>query len=369
MQRDPPRLFGALLAAIALVFGPALYVLGLSDFGHPHSFYAFYAPIFQSHVGFYFFSVLAYAIVITGLINRSAVVRVCLAQLALLGALGVLLVLTFPFLFGLGESASHSSQYVSVAIVVICVLIAAVVHRRVLRSGVPARIEVLGHAATFAVPSLVFDTDLFGPTSIWAKSHIFGEGPVLFGLVPFVAIVASRAPSLTLVRWLLIIATAAAPVYFGKAAFDLALGRTMPFLWPVRIVTDFMPAKQRNALIRELSGSVSDKIIRLGMHWYRFHNFASSSAWPNQDGIPDRLIFLELGIPKEQLGLPAKSKWIQLRLKAWPQDLPSRPLVGVRYEDLTIEVDGSGEPDWPSDEKVREIVLAYVVAARVPDRP
>lgn len=357
-------MLGAVFSSIGVVAASALFLLNLSDAGHPLSpFYFLYANLFQSGLGYYFFLVLAYAISLTGLSSQEITKRVFLAQGALLLALIGVYALAFPVLFGLGEAGAPA--YIFLAIYGFCGLVGAIVHRRVLRSGVPAAAELFGHLAAFAGLIIPFATE---PVGVWTREHLLGRELALFGLVPFLVIVVARARPLTFLWGICIVLAAVAPVYFGRAALDLVQGRTTPFLWPVRVAADFMPLRERNRLIRELSGSVSDKSVRLGAHWYRFKNIASSFAWPNQDGVPDRLVVLELGIPKEQLGLPARGKWIQLKLKAGPQLLPSRSRIAVRYDDLTIEVDTSGVDGWPDDETIREKLLAYVLAARVSDQ-
>jgi hypothetical protein len=329
------------------------------------------SQFFNSPLGLYFFSTFAYALAMTGIGDHAVLERAVLAQGKLLLALCVVLIVSFPYAFAFGE-ASGPERYIGPWVLfAICAVVSAVVHQRALRSGVPARFEIPAHILVFGVSVLLFNRDLFPAAEAWSRAHLFGQLPRLVALVPFIAIVVVRAPPATMVHSALIAVIAIVPIYFGKAAFDLALQRPMPLLWPVRVVVDFVPAEVRSARFKQLRTVLRPGVaVRVGAHWYRFQHFRGYSMQPNLEGLPDRLVSLYLYFATAEFGLPEKRNLgTEIHIVADSQGPTAAPNVGVRYEDLTIEIKKDDQPGWPSDDKIREILLAFISAARVPYPP
>jgi hypothetical protein len=235
--------------------------------------------------------------------------RIGAALRSTIAAIGCLLIpfvtfaLSLPLLFALGESGSGNDLAAGIGCGVLSLPTAAfqvLVTRR--RIGISI-LEFLSHPGATGGAVLI-SRFLSLPPGEPIAERIFAGWPILLALTPFVALAVVGASGVPLRRLASACVLAAIPIYFGMTIFDIKDGRgAEAALWPALVWHDFTSVSEHLALIRAVTAIRPGVPVRIGEHWYRFARPGIQNAWPSNVRRSDRIVFLQLDIPADDLDL------------------------------------------------------------------
>jgi hypothetical protein len=292
------------LAAVTVIIGPALLVFGRSDLGPwtPWSETVLLSVPFAFHA----FAAFGY-VVATGVTRADAsVLRATVAAIGCLLIPFVTFALSLPLLFALGESGSGNNLAAGIAFGVLALPTAAFQVLVTPRKIAVSILAFLSHPGTTGGAVLVSWFRSQPPGEPIAE-RIFAGWPILLVLTPFVALAVVGASAVPLRRLASACVLAAIPIYFGMTILDIKDGRgAEAALWPARVWRDFISVDQHLALIKAVTTIHPGVPVRIGEYWYRFEHPGVENAWPPPSSVrrPDRIIFLQLDIPADDLDLP-----------------------------------------------------------------
>jgi len=292
------------LAAVTVIIGPALLVFGRSDLGP----WTPWSETVLLSVPFAFHAFAAFGYVVATGVTRSdaSALRTTIAAIGCLLIPFVTFALSLPLLFGLGESDSGNDLAAGIGCGVLALPTAAfqvLVTRRRIAVSI---LEFLSHPGTTGGAVLV-GWFLSQPSGHPIAERIFAGWPILLALTPFVALAVVGATAVPLRRLASACVLAAIPIYFGMTILDIKDGRgAEAVLWPARVWRDFINVDEHLALIRAVTTIHPGVPVRIGEYWYRFEHPSIENAWPPPSNVrrPDRIVFLQLDIPADDLDLP-----------------------------------------------------------------
>lgn len=364
------------LAAVTVIVGPALLVFGRSDLGPwtPWSETVLLSVPFAFHA----FAAFGY-VVATGVTRADAsALRATVAAIGCLLIPFVTFALSLPLLFALGESGSGNNLAAGIGFGVLALPTAAfqvLVTRRKIAVSI---LEFLSHPGTTGGAVLV-SWFLSQPPGEPIAERIFAGWPILLVLTPFVALAVVGASAVPLRRLASACVLAAIPIYFGMTIFDIKDGRgAEAALWPARVWRDFISVDQHLALIKAVTTIHPGVPVRIGEYWYRFEHPGVENAWPPPSNVrrPDRIIFLQLDIPADDLDLPEMritGDHVQLNIAMAslpfgngtrsPEELERGGYVAIADRDLIVYVVAPRNRDIDRTE-VREKLRRFIRNAR-----
>jgi hypothetical protein len=289
------------LAAVAVIIGPALLVYGRSDLGPwtPWSENVLLSVPFA----FQAFAAFGY-VAATGVTRADAsTLRTTIAAVGCLLIPFVTLALSLPLLFAVGESGSDLAvgMYCGLLALPTATFQVLVTRRRIAVST----LEFLLHPCATAGAFLV-SWGLSQPPGDRIADRIFEGWPILLALAPFVALAILGATAVPLRRLAWACVLAATPIYSGMTILDIKHGRDAEAaLWPARVWSDFISVGEHLALVKAVTTIHPGVPVRIGEHWYRFEQPGVQNAWPppSKARRPDRIVFLQLNIPADDLDL------------------------------------------------------------------
>jgi hypothetical protein len=242
-------------------------------------------------------------VVATGVTRADATtLRTAIAAVGCLLIPFVTLWVSSPLLFAVGENSNGNDPATSIVFGVLALPTAAfqvLVTRRRIAVSI---LEFLSHPCTMGgafLVSLVLSQRL--------GERIFDGWPILLALTPFVALAIVGATVVPLWRLASACLLAAIPIYFGMTILDIKDGRgAEAALWPVRVWSDFISINDHLALAQAVTLIRPGVAARIGEYWYRFERPRMQIAWPPPSRVrrPDRITFLQLDIPADDLDLP-----------------------------------------------------------------
>jgi hypothetical protein len=292
------------LAAVTVIIGPALLVFGRSDDGP----WTPWSETVLLSVPFAFHAFAAFGYVVATGVTRAdtSALRAAIAAIGCLLIPFVMFALSLPLLFALGESSNGYDLAAGIGFGVLALPTAAfqvlVTRRRVAVSI----LEFLSHPGVTGGTVVVGWFLSWPPTGPIAE-QVFAGWPILLALTPFVALAIVGATAVPLRRLASACVLAAIPIYFGMTIFDIKDGRgAEAALWPARVWREFISVDQHLALIKAATTIHPGVPVRIGEHWYRFEHPGIENAWPPPSNVrrPDRIVFLQLDIPADDLDLP-----------------------------------------------------------------
>ena len=288
------------LAAVTVIIGPVLLVYGRSDLGPwaPWSENALLSVPFAFHA----FAAFGY-VVATGVTRADAsMLRTIIA------AAGCLLIpfatqaLSLPLLFAIGENGNNLDFGVACSVLALPTAAFQVLVTR--RRIAVSMLEFLSHPCATGGAFLI-SWALSLPPKEGLADGIFQGWPILLALAPFVALATVGATAVALWQVVSACVLAAIPIYSSMTILDVRDSRgAEAALWPARVWSDFISVDEHLALIRAVTTIRPAVPVRIGEHWYRFEHPGISNAWPSRVHRPDRITFLQLDIPAEDLELP-----------------------------------------------------------------
>jgi hypothetical protein len=362
------------LAAVTVIIGPAVLVYGRSDLGPwtPWSENVLLSVPFAFHA----FAAFCY-VVATGLTRADAsTLRTTIAAVGCLLIPFATLALSLPLLFAIGESSNDP------AVAIVCAVLALptatfqvlVTRRRIAVSIV----EFLSHP--FATGGAVLVSGVLSlPPEQGIADRIFQAWPILLALAPFVALAVVGASAVPLRRLALACVVAAIPIYAAMTILDIKSGRGVEAaLWPARVWSDFISDSEHFALVRAVTTIRPNVPVRIGEHWYRFERPGIPYAWPGDVRRPDRIVFVQLDIPADDLDLPEMritGDHVQLNIATPslsfgnsgqpPEELErSGTFVAIADRDLIVYIVAPRNRDIDRSE-VREKLRRFIRNARV----
>jgi hypothetical protein len=289
------------LAAVTVVIGPAALVYARSDLG---SWTPWSKGILLS-VPFAFHAFAAFGYVVATGVTRAdrSALRAAIAAIGCLVIPFATLALFLPLLFALGESdAGALAEGFAVAVLALpTAAFQVLVTRRRIAVSV---LEFLSHPCA-AGGAFLLTRVLSLPTGNEMADRIFQAWPILLALAPFVALAIVGASAVPLRRLAGACVLAAIPIYAGMTMWDIKDGGgAAAVLWPARVWSDFISVSDHLALVRAVTTIRPGVPVRIGEHWYRFDRPGVGNARPSNVRRPDRIVFLQLDIPADDLGLP-----------------------------------------------------------------
>ena len=327
--------FSRILAAFSVVVGPAMLVYARSDIGPwtpglksvllsvPWAFHAFAA------FGYVAASGLTRTDIST---QRTAVAAVgcLLIPFATLAPLAPLAMAVTDFgiegnylILGIGFSV------LALPTAVFQVLVTG-------RRTAVAILEILSHQSAMGGVILI-NGILSRPPVDAIGDRVFVEWPILLALTPFVAMAFVGATAVPLRRLTSACVLVAFPIYLYMSIFEVqdGDGAKAP-LWPTRVWSDFLSTKEWLAIRMKATAIQPNVPVRIGEHWYRFERPGVQNAMTSNVRRPDRIAFLQLDIPADDLDLPnmpiRDHRLVQLHIAA--KSTPSSEMTQRSPEEL-----------------------------------
>ena len=337
-------MFFSRLAAAGIVFaGPALLIYARSDLG-PWS-HASEKVFLSVPIGLFACAALGYAIV-AGLIGDDLKPRqITVAALGSLVIPYLTLVAAVPILFGLGEACVPKAAAVVLLLLAIptAVFQAAVLPRPSLRLFViVAALFVSGGQPL--VHSFYFTEGNCGVPLAY-PTRIFGDAHELLWVIPYAALAFFIAKPVPPIRFSLALVCVLTPVYLFKASAELAHGDFLrAVIWPVRVSTDFVSWPERMEKRKENAARITaGQPVQIGEHWYRFNSVSSPNLSLDRSRDPDRIQFLQIGVPPRELDLdrtisPGRNTVLSIGVarRSTEQVEQSPGYVAARHADLSV---------------------------------
>jgi hypothetical protein len=363
--------FTRLAAAIVVVAGPALLIYATAD-DRPSGLWTWllggngvpWPTNFQAAAAF------GYALAI-GVVNAQYGLLRTLA--AAIGCF-VLPILGFPlFLF---FNYGTTPWWWPASVMAVLALPTALFQIWVLRDRHSARfLQVLAHL--IAATGLLLAASWLGSDN----RQLYQMMPALLVLIPFVALAMRGATPQPSWRFALACMLGLLPIYAAKTAFE-ARAETVERAasWPVRVHREYKRPAEHRELVKKVTTIRPGVPVRIGEHWYRFERFRSQNPRPNAGRRPDRITWLQIRIPAEDLDLHGISydDHVQLNIIVDADDEITRKMiaaiekspqyVSLREGDLHIRV--VVRRDSPVDHNtVREKIRRFIQKARVDPPP
>lgn len=300
-----------------------MLVYGRSDLG-PWSPWS-ESVLLSAPVAFYAFAAFGYVLA-TGVTRADASMpRTATAAVGCLVIPFVTFKLSLPLLFAIGENGSYLAGGIAFGVLA---LPTAAFQVLVTRRGITVSLleffsYVCATAGTFLVRWI-----LSWPLGDPDADRIFGDWPFLLTLAPFVALAASQATVVPSWRSAWACLLAAIPIYSAMAILDIKDRRGVEAaLWPARVWSDFISTNEQLALAEAVTTIRPGIPVRIGEHWYRFEHSKVAVAWPPPLLVrrPDRIIFLQLDVPADDVDLTEMriiDDYVQLDITT--ASLPSR---------------------------------------------
>ena len=242
-------------------------------------------------------------VVTTGVTRADAsTLRTAIAAAGCLLIPFVTLWLSLPLLFAVGENGNDLAAGISFGVLALpTAAFQVLVTRRRIAVSI---LEFLSHPCTTGGAILVTWV-LSQPLGDPIADRIFGGWPILLALAPFVALAVVGATAVPLRRLASACVLAAIPIYSGMTILDIKDGRgAAAALWPARVWSEFISDDEHLALVKAVTTIRLGVPARIGEHWYRFERPGVLIAWPSNVRRPDRIVFLQLDIPADDLDLP-----------------------------------------------------------------
>jgi hypothetical protein len=363
--------FTRIVAAIAVIAGPALLIYAGSDLG-PWSRWP-EQLMWSVPFGLYATAAFGHSLAIGLLGGRYGVLRTFVAAA---GCLIVAVVSIVPVLVVLHDPGCHLWMATGImalyAIPTTLFQVFALPDRTVSR-WLQAAAHIVAAGASFPLAAYAVGSPC-GVVGL-RQPHVFAAWPALLALLPLAALAVRAArPQLP---WRLGVACLLSilPVYSGKAYIDTRERSTREALrWPMRVPSDFISPADHYALFRRVSTIRPGVPVRIGAHWYRFERFGFQNpvATPPVRR-PDRILMLQLDVPAEDLDLQElamKNGHVQLNMHVTENSKQSTMIersktsVAIRELDLVIFVAATRDREIDRD-AIRSKIRRFIQNARL----
>ena len=307
---DSKRVLIPVLLLLALVAGPSLQVLAASDWNikrWPGGSQQVLSVLNAYPFGFFLVSLIAYTFAIRPPRTMEDVNRAAAAVLCGICLQGVLLVLSLPLLFGLGDGGSRQMVVIGLSVLgAMHALVVGTVHHLVLRSRVPALLEISAHVLCASLPVAILDYAVPGIDSA-PRLQLFGAWPALLALIPYLLLILAYAPrSIGFSTAFYAVALSALMPYGVKAIADYRSPRGQALAWPYRVVTTFETPRSSNARMDAyLQRLRAGEAFQLGNERFRVEK--GLQAVHTRDQTPDTFVTsFQVMVPAETLQLTPK---------------------------------------------------------------
>jgi hypothetical protein len=279
-------------------------------------------------------------------------------------------IVTIPLMFGL--TAGGPPTWAWAAWMALFAVPTALWQVLVLRDRHNARLLQIAAHLTLAGGVFLITDWLFS-----RDQRFLSTWPALLAVLPFIALAMRGAVPQAAWRPAVALLLALLPIYAAKTMID-ARSETMAraAMWPLRVYSDYISPTERNALVKKVTTIRPGIPIRIGERWYRFERIGLQNPRPDPARRPDRISWLQLDIPAEDLDLReiAYREHVQLNIvvdsdneitRKMIASIEKNPLyVKLREGDLHIYV--VVRRDSPADHNiVREKIRRFIRAARV----